>query len=58
MGPTDFAIARQARRAYELGRLRTASRVLLLVVPLLGVAKAVGRPPVLVFGLVALVVLI
>ena len=31
MGPTDFAIARKARWAYELGRLRTASGVLLLV---------------------------
>jgi len=58
MSPTDFAIARQARWAYELGRLWTASRVLLLVVPLLAVAKAVGRPPVLVFGLGAVVVLI
>ena len=58
MGPTDFAIARKARWAYELGRLRTASGVLLLVVPVLAVAKTVGRPPVLVFGLGAAVMLI
>jgi hypothetical protein len=58
MDPTDFALARKARWAYELGRLWTASGVLLLVAPLLAVAKAGGRPPVLVFGLGAPIVLI
>jgi hypothetical protein len=36
-------LTRRARRAYELGRLRAASRILWLLVPLVTLAAAIGR---------------
>ena len=41
---TDTALARRARWLYELGRARSSSRVLALVLPLLLLARLIGRP--------------
>ena len=48
---TEQALARRGRWAYELGRARWASRMLLVVLPLLAAALLVGRPAPLVVGL-------
>jgi hypothetical protein len=46
---TELQIERRGRWAYELGRVAWASHVLLLVLPLLLVARLIGRPAELVF---------
>jgi len=48
---TDQALARRGRWLYELGRARWASQILVLVLPLLVVARMVGRPGPLVLAL-------
>ena len=48
---TERALARRARWHYELGRARWAGRILLLVLPLLIVARLIDRPTPLVLGL-------
>jgi hypothetical protein len=48
---TEQALLRRGRWAYELGRARSASRILLVVFPLLLAALLVGRPAPLVAGL-------
>jgi len=48
---TEARLERRARRAYELGRAAWASHALVFVLPLLVVARLIGRPPELVFGL-------
>ena len=48
---TEGALARRSRWMYELGRARWASRILLVLLPLLVVARLIGRPPFLVLAL-------
>lgn len=48
---TEQGLARRGRWIYELGRARWASRMLLVVLPLLVAALLVGRPASLVAGL-------
>jgi hypothetical protein len=48
---TEARLERRARWAYELGRAAWASHALFLVLPLLIVARWIGRPPGLVFVL-------
>jgi hypothetical protein len=47
---TEVQLERHGRWAYELGRARWASHALLFVLPLLLVARGIGRPTVLVLG--------
>jgi hypothetical protein len=55
---TDIQLARRGRGMYELGRARWASHVLLFILPLVLVARAIGRPTMLVLAIgAALVVL-
>ena len=53
---TEAQLERRGRWAYELGRAAWASHVLLLVLPLLLVARLLGRPPALVFVLGGVIV--
>ena len=55
---TEASLERRARWAYELGRAAWASHALLLVLPLLIVARLLGRPPALVFALGGVVVFV
>ena len=48
---TDVQLERRGRWVYEFGRLGWASHVLLFILPLLLVARGVGRPAGLVLGL-------
>lgn len=48
---TEFDLKRRGRRMYEVGRALRASHVLLFVLPLVLVARLIGRPTVLVIGL-------
>ncbi len=48
---SDSQLERRGRRMYELGRARWASQVLLVVLPLILVARIIGRPTALVFAL-------
>src|SRR5215467_1188059 len=45
---TEGALVRRSRWMYELGRARWASRILLVLLPLLVAARLIGRPAVLV----------
>ena len=54
---TDTALARRARWLYELGRARSASRILSLVLPLLLLARLIGRPTSVVLGIGGLLVI-
>jgi hypothetical protein len=44
MAPTEADLERRMRAVVELGRLAWASRMLLLILPLLFVARWIGRP--------------
>jgi hypothetical protein len=48
---TEGALLRRSRWMYELGRARWASRLLLVLLPLLLVARLIGRPAVLILAL-------
>jgi len=48
---TESRLRHRARVAYELGRLRPAARVLLVTVPLILLARLIGRPLELAAGL-------
>lgn len=48
---TELGLVRRGRWVYELGRARWASRMLLVILPLLIAALLVGRPAPLVAGL-------
>ena len=53
---TEPQLERRGRWAYELGRAAWASHVLVLILPLLLVARLIGRPPALVFTLGGVIV--
>jgi hypothetical protein len=55
---TEVQLARRGRGMYELGRARWASHVLLFTLPLVLVARAIGRPTTLVLGLGAALVIL
>jgi hypothetical protein len=48
---TDAQLERRGRAMYELGRARWASHVLVFVLPLILLARLIGRPTALVLGL-------
>ena len=55
---TELQLERRGRWAYELGRAAWASHALLLVLPLLLIARLIGRPAALVFGLGGVIVVV
>jgi hypothetical protein len=58
MAANDLALERAARRAYELGRLRSALRHVPFVLAAAAAAIAAGRPPALTFTLAGALLLL